>query len=87
MASEAQQEFTRRMDALLQEGLPLFGMEQNSQLGDWVCVVSAPYLNDEGDLTSGYAISFSGNLLQHNAMGLLAKGNELLVDGEDYEDD
>lgn len=87
MPSEAQKEFTAKMDALLSEGLPLFGMDPGSQLGDWVCIISAPYLNSDGDLTSGYSITFSGNLLEHNAMGLLDKGVQLLESGEEHEDE
>jgi len=82
MPSQAQRDFTYRLDALLQEGLPLFGMEPNAQLGDWLVVISAPYLDDNGDLTSGYSVTFSGNLLDHNAKGLLQKAAELLEDGE-----
>jgi hypothetical protein len=85
MPSQAQREFTAKLDALLQEGLSLFGMEDGSHLGDWVCVISAPYLNPDGELTSGYAITFSGNLLEHNAMGLLRKGSELLDRGEEQD--
>jgi hypothetical protein len=83
MATEEQREWTRKMDALIQEGLTLLGQDPNSQLGDWLTVISAPYLNEEGHLTSGYSIAFSGNLLEHNALGLLAKGEGLLMRDED----
>lgn len=87
MPSRAQREFTAKLDALLQEGLSVFGMEPSSQLGDWCCILSAPFLNADGDLESGYSITFSGNLLEHNALGLLEKGRELLETGQVHEDD
>jgi len=83
VSSEAQRAFTAKLDALLQESLPLLGMNDGSQLGDWVCVLSAPYLSPDGDLTSGYSITFIGNLLEHNAIGLLHKGVDLLENGEE----
>lgn len=86
MASEAQREFTRRMNALLQEGLPLFGMEADAQLGDWICIISAPSINGDGELVSGYSITFSGSCLDHSAKGLLTKGRELMETGEVHED-
>lgn len=87
MASEAQRDWTKRLDAVIAEGLPLLGMEDNAQLGDWVLVLSAPHLDEDGELTSGYSITFSGNLLYHNALGLLEKGGELLDTGEEHTDE
>lgn len=85
MPSKEQRDFTGQMDALLSKGLPFFGMEDNSQLGDWVVILSAPYINDEGDLTSGYSMCFSSNMLQHNALGLLSKAAELLDSGNEVD--
>ena len=87
LTSEAQRAFTERVDTALQEALPILGMDAGSQLGDWVCVLSAPYLNESGELTSGYSITFSSNLLEHNAIGLLHKGMDLLENGEEQDGD
>lgn len=81
MPSKEQKDFTHKMDMLLSKSLPLFGMEPDAQLGDWMVVISAPSINSDGDLTSGYAIGFSGNILHHNALGLMSKAQDLLDTG------
>lgn len=86
MPSEAKQDWNRRMDALIAEALPWFGMNPGAQLGDWLLVLSAPYLNEDGEIVSGYTIAFSGgNLLDHHALGLLRKGEQLLESGDEVD--
>jgi hypothetical protein len=83
MPTSEQIAFTAEMDALLQKGLGVFGLDPGCHLGDWAVVLSAPFLNEDGDVTSDYAVTFSANLLEHNATGLLIKGKEILDGRED----
>lgn len=53
-------------------------------LGDWILLGSVVRVDEEGDPDCQYFIAFAGGgMLQHHALGLLAKADDLLTDGND----
>lgn len=52
-------------------------------LSDWLLIGSVVKIDDDGDPNCTYFVAFSGgSMLQHHALGLLAKGEDVLT-GED----
>ena len=58
------------------------GMGFEGMLGDWIIVGAMVRVDESGDPNADYFIGFSGGtMLQHVALGLMAKGDEMLSDG------
>jgi hypothetical protein len=86
MQSDEQRGFTEELDALISRYLGSFGFhESNVQVGDWVLIISAPSLDSIGNVRSGYSVAFSGQMLEHHALGLLTKAEEIVM-GRDEDD-
>jgi len=63
------------------------GMGFEGILGDWIVVGAMVRVDDDGDPNADYFIGFSGGtMLQHVALGLMSKGDEMLSDGTATED-
>lgn len=84
MASEpTRRKLVEAVDLILSRNLEVLGIkEDGAQLGDWMVIVSAPSLDSTGEPWSGYAVLGSGNLLEHNALGLIDKAAEILSGDE-----
>lgn len=49
---------------------------------DWVCVVQTQSYDSDGDMQSGYYMSFSGGEMpDHRAIGLFEMGRQLVLEG------
>lgn len=88
MSQEAQ-ERRERSEALgraIQEYMDGQGFE--GMLGDWLVFGATVSVDEEGDADAQYFIGFSGGtMLQHHALGLLAKAEDVLLNGDDSDDD
>jgi len=55
---------------------------ETDMLGDWIVIASTVTVDRQGDPVARYHMAFSGgSMLDHHALGLLAKADELLSDG------
>jgi len=84
MASEAVQRRERaaKLGAAIEEYLN--GIEHEAgMLGDWLLVGSVVRVDEEGDPDAQYFVALSGgSMLQHHALGLLTKAEDVLQGGE-----
>ena len=63
-------------------------MELRGMLGDWMIVGSSIFVDEDGDPNAQYFVVFSGgSMLQHTALGLLRKGQNVLESGTDDEEE
>lgn len=65
----------------------LEGQGFEGMLGDWMVVGAVVRVDEDNDPDATYFIGFSGgSMLQHTALGLLAKGEDVLLSGDCEED-
>lgn len=78
-ATERQLRSARLSEAIQQY---LTDIGETDMLGDWVTVVSTVSVDSEGEPCARYHMFFSGgSMLDHHALGLMAKAEEMLADG------
>ena len=74
----------RERSEIIQKALHEFMAAQGygGMLGDWILVASTVHVDEDGDPNSDYFMAFSGgSMLDHHALGLLSKAEDLLTDG------
>lgn len=86
--SEAEERKLRsaRLQVALQQYMEELG--ETDMLGDWMVIACTVSVDEEGDPRAGYHLLFSGgSMLDHHALGLLSKAEEMLADGSMREGD
>lgn len=86
--SEAEQRKAR--SARLQQSLEKYleDIGETDMLGDWMVIACTVSVDRDGDPRSRYLMMFSGgSMLDHHALGLLSKAEEMLADGSVREAD
>jgi hypothetical protein len=55
-------------------------LQSGEMLGDWMVIACTVGVDDDGDAIARYHLAFSnGSMLDHHALGLLSKAEDLLV--------
>lgn len=86
--SEAQERRDRAegLGSALQEYMQGQGFREG-MLGDWIVVAANVFVDEEGDPDAEYFVALSGgSMLQHHALGLLAKAQSVLESGGQDDD-
>lgn len=86
MPSETEERKARaaKLHAAIEEYLEGQGFE--GILGDWLVVGAVVRVDDEGDPDATYFTAMTGgSMLQHTALGLLAKAEDALVSPDEEE--
>lgn len=69
---------TEALEQAIQKFMALLDIRSDAQLGDWLVIASAPYVDPDGDVDSEYfALLSGGSMLNHVVQGLLAKGRDI----------
>lgn len=62
-------------------------MPDGDMVGDWMVIGTSVGIDEEQDPRAAYYLLFSrGSMLEHVALGLLSKAEDLLVNGEMLEE-
>lgn len=86
MSPEERKERSAQLGAALEAYLD--GQGFDGMLGDWMVVGAVVRVDEDNDPDATYFVGFSGgSMLQHTALGLLAKGEDVLVNGGPDDDD
>jgi hypothetical protein len=82
---QERRERAAKLHMALQEYLDAIG--ETEMLGDWLAIAATVSVDRDGDPTARYHMFFSnGSMLDHHALGLVAKAEEMLMDGSTRED-
>lgn len=80
MSPQERKERSAKLQAAIEEYLDGQGFE--GVLGDWMVVGAVVRVDEEGDPDASYFVGFAGgSMLQHTALGLLSKTEDILVGG------
>jgi hypothetical protein len=80
--SEARKDRAAKLGAAIEEYLEGQGFE--GMLGDWLIVGAVVRVDEEGDPDATYFTAMNGgSMLQHHALGLLTKAEDVLVNPEE----
>jgi hypothetical protein len=84
--TQDRRERSAKLHAALEEYLEGQGFE--GMLGDWLVVGAVVRIDEDGDPDATYFTAMTGgSMLQHIALGLLAKAEDALVSPDEESDD
>jgi hypothetical protein len=88
MLTPEQKAANERVQTAIKEYLQLLGLPADEVMGDWMAIVSSVGWDEEGDPKNAYYLIFANGALQeHVGLGLLAKAQDLMINGYRAEDD